>query len=74
MVQKAEIIVEQFDNGIAIQWIGKDEKGNEIREKKIAIEGTENYNIGKLIWDDIFEFFDKKDASRVLITANYQSL
>ena len=72
MVQKVEMIVERFDNGITIQW--SDVDGNVDSTKTVVPEGSEGLSLGNEIWPDIYEYFDKKVAGKVLVKIEYQSI
>lgn len=72
MIQKAEIIVEQFAQGITVRW--KDVDGDIGPSKSLAIRGTECTTIGKEIWDDVSEIFNNTLTDKVRIKVEYEAL
>lgn len=69
---KAELIVEQFDNGITVRWDGL--TGEATPESRVALDGNEAEVIGKSIWEDIYEVFDKECTAKVKVTLEYEKL
>ena len=68
---KAEITVEQFNNGISLKW--KDCAGNIESEDLVALEADKQNTIGKIIWDDIQLIMDNKLTNIVKLTIEYQA-
>ena len=65
MIQKAEMIIEKFDQGITVRW--RDIDGNIDPSKSLATKGGESIILGKELWEDINEVFDKSLSDKVLI-------
>lgn len=74
MVQKAEILVERFEQGITIRWSGTDEVGSTEQSKALAIHGTEERIIGQEIWEDLSYIYDKISTDKILVTVEYKPL
>lgn len=72
MIQKAEIVVEWFAQGITVRW--EDVDGKVDSSKALAIHGTECGVIGKEIWDDVKEIFDHSLTDKVRIKLEYEAL
>ena len=72
MVQKANLIIEKFDEGITVRW--RDADGNEVPEKSLAPKGREEVLIGELLWDDIFEIIDKTPTDFVSVNIEYKAI
>ena len=69
MTKKAEIVVEEFDNGITTRW----NDGDNIAEpvKSLAAKGEEANCIGKQIWSDVHEIFATQPTDKVIIKIQY---
>ena len=72
MVQKAEILIESYDNGVAIQW--SDPNGDVACERLVAKTNEIEHVLGKEIWDDVFENMDKSGTLSVRIKLEYEVL
>lgn len=72
MIHKAEIIVEQFEQGITIRW--NDVDGNVDPSKALAAKGSEELILGKEIWSDISEILDNSLTDRIRIKLEYEEL
>jgi hypothetical protein len=70
MVQKAEIIVEKFDEGITTRW--HDLSGDLGTTKSLAKTGDEAQLIGEDIWADVFNMFDKLGTDKVRVKLEYE--
>ena len=70
MLQKAELIVEKFDEGITTRW--NDMSGEEESAKSLALNGCEASIIGNSIWADVFTIFDKSGSDKVRIKLEYE--
>ena len=69
MIHKAEMIIEQFENGITIRWKATESDGNYPTESKnVAPIEKEAESIGREIWDDLCEI----GAGKVLVKLEYQ--
>ena len=72
MTQNAEIIIEQFDNGITLCWHDLD---GEVDDERLVVHEYSLYSeVGKLIMGDVN--LVKKDAAtnRVKLTIKYEPL
>lgn len=69
MVTKAEIIVEQFDNGITLRWRDLDDIVDP--ENVVTLEGQEERGIGNMIWSDIHQFFNEESTNKVKLKIEY---
>lgn len=69
---KAEIIVEQYDNGISLKW--KDVEGSIEPEAIVALDDDKANTIGKIIWDDITLMMDQELCNVVKMTIEYQAV
>ena len=72
MVRKAELIVEQFDNGFSLLW--RDLEGEVKDSKSVALLGGEKEAVGELLFEDILEYFDKGVSDKVKITIKYEAV
>ena len=72
MIHKAEIIVEQFAQGITVRW--RDIDDNVDPSKALAIKGTECTTIGKEIWDDVNEILNNTLTDKVRVRLEYEAL
>lgn len=72
MTKKAEIIVEQFPQGITVRWNDVDSKA--APTKALAMAGTECGVIGKEIWQDVSEVLSDEKTDKVLIKLEYKPL
>lgn len=70
---KAELTIEQYDNGIGITWDAPTDE-DQFPQKEVAKTGEEATAIGEQIWADVFNIFDKRDAMKVLIRLEYSIL
>lgn len=70
MVQKAEIVVEKFTQGITARW--EDETGEAFPSKDLAVNGGEEGLLGHLVWEDLYEIFDKSGSDKVRIKLEYE--
>ena len=68
-----ELTIEQFGNGIAITRNNPNDE-NQSLEKKVAKKCEEFETIGELIWQDIFNIFDKDNAEKVYLKIEYSKL
>ena len=72
MTQNAEIIIEQFDNGITLCWHDLD---GEVEDEKLVIpEHMQNSEVGKLIMGDVNLLKKEAVANRVKLTIKYEPL
>ena len=69
---KAEVTVEQFNNGISLKW--KDAEGNIEPETVVALDNDTTNTIGKIIWDDITLMMQQKQCNIVKMTIEYQAV
>lgn len=69
MVQKAEITVEHFSNGITLRW--KDLENASPSSKALATNGQEALIIGKEVWNDVSDIFDNYPFDEVIIKLEY---
>ena len=67
---KVEIKVEQFDNGISLQW--KDTEGVADPQNVVAVERDQTKVIGQFIWDDIRNVMDAELANVVVLSIDYK--
>ena len=65
---KANIIVEQFDNGISLKW-SSPEHGNEAAI--VALDEERAYTIGKMIWEDIKAVMNSELKNIVVMKIEY---
>ena len=72
MTQNAEIIIEQFDNGITLHW--RDLDGETDEEKLVIPEHMQNSEVGKSIMGDVKNVMDGAATNRVKLTINYEPL
>ena len=72
MTQNAEIIIEQFDNGITLHW--RDLDGATDDEKLVIPEHMQNSEVGKLIMGDVNLVKKEAVANRVKLTIKYEPL
>lgn len=72
MIQKAEIVVEQFAQGITVRCKNGDNKS--YTSKALAINGAECGIIGKEIWKDISEILCDEATDRIRIKIEYEAL
>ena len=70
MLQKAEIIVEKFNEGITTRW--NDLSGEEGSTKSLALNGNEADVIGQNVWADVFTILDKSGSDKVRIKLEYE--
>ena len=66
---KETIIIEQFDNGIAIE-----ATNDEGTERRVSLEHTKEQEIGKLIWETVHFLMDKETTNTVKIEIDYTKL
>lgn len=69
---KAEITIEQFNNGISIKW--KHVDGDTDSEAIVALEGDQVNAVGKIIWEDIQSLMYYKLTPIVKMTVDYQTI
>ena len=72
MTQNAEIIIEQFDNGITLCWHDLD--GTTDDEKLVVPEHMQHSEVGKLIMSDVQVVMKELVSNRVKITVKYEPL
>jgi hypothetical protein len=72
MVLKTEVIVEQFENGISIQW--KDLEGQFSETKKIAYEDDKVKVLGGEIMEDIDHFLDSAMTDKLRMVIAYEEI
>lgn len=72
MVLKTEVIVEQFENGISIQW--KDLEGRFSETKKIAYEDDKVKVLGGEIMEDIDHFLDSAMTDKLRMVIAYEEI
>lgn len=70
MVQRAEIIVEEFEQGITVRWFDADKVVDP--SKSIAIKGYEDKAIGKEIWEDVSDILHESLSDKVRIKIEYE--
>lgn len=66
---KAEIIIEQFDNGITIKWSDPDK--NVDPHNIVALERDVAVSIGKTIWEDVSIAMNKGLTSKIKMKVEY---
>ena len=72
MTQNAEIIIEQFDNGITLCWHDLD---GEVDDEKLVIpEHMQHSEVGKLIMSDVQVAMKELVSNRVKITVKYEPI
>lgn len=69
MVQKAEIIVEKFSNGITLNW--SDPTGEIDPEKLIVIKGSEPVSLGEMVWRDVDDILSNSIGKKVKVSLEY---
>ena len=69
---KAEVTVEQFNNGISLKW--KDAENNIEPEAIVALDNDKVNTVGKIIWDDITLMMDQELCNVVKMTIEYQAV
>lgn len=70
MIQNAEIIIEQFDNGITLCWHDLD---GEVEDEKLVIpEHSQHSEVGKSIMGDVKNVMDGAATNRVKLTIKYE--
>ena len=69
MIKKAEINIEQFDNGITARW--SDVEGEVESQKTLAVKGDEARCIGRLVWGDLKEILSTNPTDNVTIKIQY---
>lgn len=67
MEMKTNIIIEQFDNGIAITNINEDGSIS----KTVSLDHSKESDIGKELWSDIKYIMDKSMCDKVKMEINY---
>lgn len=72
MTQNAEIIIEQFDNGITLHW--RDLDGATDDEKLVIPEHMQNSKVGKSIMGDVKNVMDGAVTNKVKLTIKYEPL
>lgn len=72
MIQNAEIIIEQFDNGITLHW--RDLDGETDDEKLVIPEHMQNSEVGKSIMGDVKNVMDGAATNKVKLTIKYEPL
>lgn len=72
MTQNAEIIIEQFDNGITLHW--RDLDGATDDEKLVIPEHMQNNEVGKSIMGDVKNVMDGAVTNKVKLTIKYEPL
>ena len=72
MIQKAEIIVEQFAQGITVRW--RDIDGLTGPSKALAAHGVECSVIGKEIWEDVLDILSNTLTDKVRIKLEYEAM
>ena len=69
---KANIQIEQFDNGITIKW--KDAEGEHDQQAIVALERDKEMSIGKTIWEDIKMIMDSHLCNAVEMEIEYKPI
>ena len=69
MIKKAEIEVEEFENGITARW--SDTDGAYDPTKSLAIKGNEAECIGECIWGDVREILSNTNTDKVIVKVQY---
>ena len=69
MVQRAKIIIENFDNGYGIHWQDADNEAQPVN--KVATLEDVDSTIGDMIMQDVSDLFDKTACGKVLITIDF---
>lgn len=72
MIKNAEIIIEQFDNGITLHWSDLD--GDVDDEKLVIPEHMQNSEVGKSIMGDVKNVMDEAATNKVKLTIKYEPL
>ena len=72
MVQKAEMIIEKFNQGITIRW--RDLNDEFAQTKSLAPAGQENAALGKMLYADICDVFDNVKSDKIVINLEYKVL
>ena len=72
MTQNAEIVIEQFDNGITLCWHDLD---GEVADNKLVVpEHSQFSEVGKLIMGDVNLMMKEAATKRVKLTVKYEPL
>lgn len=69
MVQKAEIIIEKFVNGITAKWV--DPTGEIEQDKRLAINGQEPVSLGEMVWRDVDDILANSTGKKVKVSIGY---
>ena len=67
---KANIQIEQFDNGITIRW--EDVEGEHDPQAIVALDRDKEMSIGKTIWEDIKMIMDSQLCNAVEMNIEYK--
>ena len=72
MIQKAEILVEQFDEGIIVRWNDASDTEDKVdSSKSLAIKGREADALGQEVWNDVIDIMENAMTEKVLIKLEY---
>jgi hypothetical protein len=66
---RAEITIEQFDNGISLKW--RDAEDVVVPKAVVTLERDQTRVIGETIWDDIKALMDYKSVNVVKMAIEY---
>lgn len=69
---KANIQIEQFDNGITLKW--KDAKSKQDQQAIIALDSDKEIAIGRMIWEDIKMIMDSNQCNAVEMEIEYKPI
>lgn len=72
MIQKAEMIIEKFDQGITVRW--RDIDGNAESKKSLASKGSEYKVLGDELWGDINDVLANTLTDQVIVNVEYRVL
>ena len=72
MIQKAEMIIEKFDQGITVRW--RDIDGNVESKKSLAPKGSEYKVLGDELWGDINDVLANTLTDKVIVNVEYRVL
>ena len=72
MVQKSEMLIEKFPNGITVRW--NDVAGRVESEKALAVNGEEAKCIGDSVWDSVSDLLGQADNGKVEVVVEVRTL
>ena len=72
MVQKSEMLIEKFPNGITVRW--NDVAGRIAPDKALAVNGEEAKCIGDSVWDSVSDLLGQADNGKVEVVVEVRTL